>query len=175
MAFCLCRVCRPPGARRAPPPCRRPSPAPAWRPPPLPRAATLTMKKDLPPVKENNFGEKGLAAQGWTRWSETLNGRGAMLGLLIGFTVEQLSPQHLSIFEQVQTAVSGPAGLSRQVPDWLTPPLSVSLWSSPPPSLCCTLYVRRRDCLFFLPSTCRRCSVGTKPVAGLPRRLRVCG
>eukprot|EP00168_Porphyra_purpurea_P011392 TRINITY_DN289_c0_g1_i3.p5 TRINITY_DN289_c0_g1~~TRINITY_DN289_c0_g1_i3.p5 ORF type:complete len:110 (-),score=39.56 TRINITY_DN289_c0_g1_i3:305-634(-) len=77
---------------------------------PVARAATLTMKKDLPPVKENNFGEKGLAAQGWTRWSETLNGRGAMLGLLIGFTVEQLSPQHLSIFEQVQTAVSGPRG-----------------------------------------------------------------
>jgi len=78
---------------------------------PVARAATLTMKKGLPPVKENNFGERGLAAQGWTRWSETLNGRGAMLGLLIGFSVEQLSPQHLSIFEQVQTVVSGPAGL----------------------------------------------------------------
>ncbi|GAB0493479.1 hypothetical protein MMPV_004761 [Pyropia vietnamensis] len=78
---------------------------------PAARAATLTMKKTpLPPVKES-LGEKGLAAQGWTRWSETLNGRGAMLGLLIGFATEQLSPTHASIFEQVQTAVAGPAGL----------------------------------------------------------------
>ncbi|KAK1869713.1 hypothetical protein I4F81_012181 [Pyropia yezoensis] len=78
---------------------------------PVARAATLTMKKTpLPPVTES-LGKKGLAAQGWTRWSETLNGRGAMLGLLIGFATEQLSPTHASIFEQVQTAVAGPAGL----------------------------------------------------------------
>lgn len=78
---------------------------------PAARAATLTMKKVMPPVKETLGNEKGLAAQGWTRWSETLNGRGAMLGLLIGFATEQLSPAHASIFEQVQTAVAGPAGL----------------------------------------------------------------
>mmetsp|Transcript_3341 Transcript_3341/g.10183 ORF Transcript_3341/g.10183 Transcript_3341/m.10183 type:complete len:109 (+) Transcript_3341:198-524(+) len=41
--------------------------------------------------------------QGWTWWSETWNGRLAMMGFVIAVATEQINPAHPTIIDQIKT------------------------------------------------------------------------
>jgi len=71
-----------------------------------------------------------------------------MLGLLISFTVEQLSPQHLPVFEQMQAAVSGLAGLLAMLLAGQAAGV-LSVVATLQRASCRAPYAVRRDCVLY--------------------------
>eukprot|EP00188_Purpureofilum_apyrenoidigerum_P000135 Plantae.Rhodophyta-Purpureofilum_apyrenoidigerum.ctg10524.p1 GENE.Plantae.Rhodophyta-Purpureofilum_apyrenoidigerum.ctg10524~~Plantae.Rhodophyta-Purpureofilum_apyrenoidigerum.ctg10524.p1 ORF type:complete len:109 (+),score=20.88 Plantae.Rhodophyta-Purpureofilum_apyrenoidigerum.ctg10524:363-689(+) len=67
------------------------------------RVVNMVDKKPDGELEINDITTDTKEKQGWTWWSETWNGRFAMMGFVIAVATEQINPAHPTIVDQIKT------------------------------------------------------------------------